>query len=62
MFGHAQGERDMGNATAELLDICLDKDSRDNMTALIVAFPGAYLAQKDRRLCHCCTEIRGHFG
>lgn len=36
-----EGERDMGNVVEELLMICLEKDSRDNMTAVVVAFPAA---------------------
>jgi len=35
------GEEDMGLVCEELLDSCLDLDSRDNMSAVIVAFPAA---------------------
>lgn len=33
------GEHDIGLVVEELLDTCLDKQSKDNMTALLVAFP-----------------------
>ena len=36
-----EGERDMGNVAEELLMICLDKGSKDNMSATVVAFPAA---------------------
>uniref|UniRef100_A0A7S2PS74 protein-serine/threonine phosphatase n=1 Tax=Leptocylindrus danicus TaxID=163516 RepID=A0A7S2PS74_9STRA len=36
-----EGETDMGLVCEEVLDSCLELNSRDNMTALIVAFPSA---------------------
>ena len=36
-----EGERDMGNCCEELLMMCLDKGSKDNMSATIVSFPAA---------------------
>mmetsp|Transcript_4452 Transcript_4452/g.9314 ORF Transcript_4452/g.9314 Transcript_4452/m.9314 type:complete len:334 (-) Transcript_4452:381-1382(-) len=35
-----EGEKSMGLACEEVLDLCLGKNSRDNMTALIVSFSG----------------------
>ena len=37
----SEGEADMGAVAEELLLICLEKGSADNMTALLVAFPAA---------------------
>jgi serine/threonine protein phosphatase PrpC len=34
-----EGENSLGLVVEELLDVCLDKQSKDNMTALLVAFP-----------------------
>merc|ERR1712151_861144 len=39
----ADGERDVGNACEEVLDLCLQKGSRDNMTALIVKLPSLHI-------------------
>jgi len=36
-----EGETDMGKICEEVLDLCLEKNSRDNMTSLIVKFPVA---------------------
>ena len=36
-----EGETDMGLAAEELLDVCLEKGSKDNMTAIVVAFEPA---------------------
>ena len=36
-----EGETSMGNCAEELLDMCLDLGSKDNMSAIIVAFPAA---------------------
>lgn len=36
-----EGETDIGIVCEEVLDLCLEKNSRDNMTALIVRFPAA---------------------
>lgn len=37
----AEGCGDVGDLAEEILDHCLRKDSRDNMSIIIVAFPGA---------------------
>ena len=37
----ALGEQDMGTVCEELLDMCLEKGSKDNMSAIVVAFAGA---------------------
>lgn len=37
----AEGERDMGLCAEELLMMCLDLGSKDNMSAIVVAFPAA---------------------
>lgn len=34
-----EGETDLGNICEEALDICLERNSRDNMTFMIVGFP-----------------------
>jgi len=39
----ADGERDAGSACEEVLDLCLQKGSRDNMTALLVKLPSLYI-------------------
>ena len=36
-----EGERDMGAVAEECLMLCLDKESKDNMSAVVVAFPAA---------------------
>ena len=36
-----EGEKDMGNVAEECLMMCLDKESKDNMSAVVVAFPAA---------------------
>jgi len=36
-----EGEKDMGNCAEELLMMCLDKGSKDNMSAIVIAFPAA---------------------
>lgn len=36
-----EGEKDMGLVAEECLMMCLDKDSKDNMSAVVVAFPAA---------------------
>lgn len=38
MFG---GHRNIRLVVEEIIDICLDKGSRDNISGCIVAFPGA---------------------
>lgn len=35
-----EGETDIGLVCEEVIDTCLELDSRDNMTCLVVAFPG----------------------
>jgi hypothetical protein len=35
-----EGELDLGNICEEALDTCLDRKSRDNMTMMLVSFPG----------------------
>ena len=37
----ANGEKDMGLCAEELLDTCLDKGSKDNMSAIVIAMPAA---------------------
>ena len=37
----AEGEADMGLVAEEMLDECLDLDSKDNMSVVVVAFPAA---------------------
>jgi serine/threonine protein phosphatase PrpC len=51
-----EGESDMGLVTEEIIDICLKKGSRDNMTVLVVKFPlqkigcgGGVLKRRKRR-------------
>ena len=41
-----EGETDIGLVCEELLDRCLDLDSRDNMTACLVVFPGCSFMQR----------------
>ena len=36
-----EGEKDMGNVAEECLMMCLDLESKDNMSAVVVAFPAA---------------------
>ena len=36
-----EGEKDMGNVAEECLMMCLDKESKDNMSAVVIAFPNA---------------------
>ncbi len=36
----ADGEADLGNICEECLDTCLDRQSRDNMTMMLVSLPG----------------------
>lgn len=40
-----EGENDIGTACEEVLDLCLEKNSKDNMTALMVAFPGVLVGK-----------------
>ena len=40
-----EGERDMGLVAEECLMMCLDKESKDNMSAVVVAFPAAKYGQ-----------------
>jgi serine/threonine protein phosphatase PrpC len=40
-----QGESDLGLACEEVLDICLEKGSKDNMTALIVKLPAQKIGE-----------------
>jgi protein phosphatase 1B len=40
-----EGEADMGNVVEELLDMCLEQGSKDNMSAIIVAFPKAVVGK-----------------
>lgn len=35
----SEGETDLGNICEEALDTCLDRNSRDNMTMMIIGFP-----------------------
>ena len=37
----ALGEHNMGTVCEELLDMCLEKGSKDNMSAIAIAFGGA---------------------
>lgn len=39
------GEKDMGLVCEEILDICLEKGSKDNMTALVVKFPAMVIGE-----------------
>eukprot|EP01051_Picozoa_sp_SAG22_P023344 SAG22_NODE_5983_length_921_cov_1.673966_2_plen_71_part_01 len=38
-----EGERSMGAVAEELLDVCLELGSKDNMSAIVIAFPAAKL-------------------
>ena len=38
----AAGEKDMGTVCEELIDVCLEKGSKDNMSAIVVAMGGAH--------------------
>lgn len=40
----AEGETDVGLMCEETLDFCLEKNSRDNMTIVMVTFPGVNMA------------------
>lgn len=40
-----EGESDMGLIAEEILDHCLELGSRDNMTASVIAFPGAKIGK-----------------
>ena len=40
-----EGETDLGIAAEEILDLCLEKESKDNMTIIIVAFPGVRISE-----------------
>ena len=39
----AMGETNMGSVCEELLDMCLEKGSKDNMSAVVLAFEGAVI-------------------
>eukprot|EP00552_Chaetoceros_brevis_P000196 CAMPEP_0197739798 /NCGR_PEP_ID=MMETSP1435-20131217/21327_1 /TAXON_ID=426625 /ORGANISM="Chaetoceros brevis, Strain CCMP164" /LENGTH=70 /DNA_ID=CAMNT_0043329263 /DNA_START=48 /DNA_END=260 /DNA_ORIENTATION=- len=39
------GEKDLGLVCEEILDCCLEKGSKDNMTALIVKMPAQKIGQ-----------------
>ena len=56
----ADGESNLGLVCEEILDLCLLKGSKDNMTALVIKFPkqtigdtngGGVLARRERRRC-----------
>ena len=62
----ADGESNLGLVCEEILDLCLLKGSKDNMTALVVKFPkqtigdtngGGVLARRERR--RCCAGRMG---
>mmetsp|Transcript_10835 Transcript_10835/g.16362 ORF Transcript_10835/g.16362 Transcript_10835/m.16362 type:complete len:288 (-) Transcript_10835:4443-5306(-) len=40
-----EGEDDMGLVCEEILDLCLEKGSKDNMTALVIKFPAQEIGQ-----------------
>jgi len=40
-----QGESDLGLVCEEILDVCLEKGSKDNMTALLVKFPSQKIGE-----------------
>lgn len=40
-----EGELDLSLVVEELLDVCLDRQSKDNMTALLVSFPAMRVGQ-----------------
>lgn len=40
-----EGESDIGKVCEEVLDLCLEKNSRDNMTSLIVKFPALKIGE-----------------
>lgn len=42
-----EGETDIGLVCEELLDMCLDMESRDNMTACMVAFPACRIMSEE---------------
>ena len=51
-----EGEQDLGLICEEMLDLCLMKGSKDNMTAVVVKFPkqlvgqgGGVMARRERR-------------
>lgn len=39
-----EGETDLGIAAEEILDLCLEKESKDNLSLIIVAFPGVKIS------------------
>jgi serine/threonine protein phosphatase PrpC len=40
-----EGETDLGIAAEEILDLCLEKDSKDNLSLILVAFPGVKISE-----------------
>ncbi|KAI2506342.1 Sigma factor PP2C-like phosphatase [Fragilaria crotonensis] len=44
-----EGETDMALVCEEVLDMCLEKNSRDNMTIVIVGFPGIKMANASHK-------------
>lgn len=40
-----EGETDLGIAAEEILDLCLEKESKDNLTLILVAFPGVKISE-----------------
>ena len=40
-----EGEGDMGLVCEEMCDLCLDLGSKDNMTTLVVKFPGQVIGE-----------------
>jgi hypothetical protein len=41
-----EGETDLGLICEEILDTCLEKNSRDNMTIVMVALPGIKMSRE----------------
>jgi serine/threonine protein phosphatase PrpC len=40
-----EGETDLGIAAEEILDLCLEKESKDNLTLILVTFPGVKISE-----------------
>jgi hypothetical protein len=49
----SEGETHIGQVCEEVLDICLAKGSRDNMSAVIVAFDALKIGKGEV----CCTRV-----
>lgn len=55
-----EGECDVGLVCEEIIDTALEMDSRDNMTAAVVMFPGAKMSTHDKTDADVvCQDLRG---